>query len=691
MRISSQWLNEFVAVPESLELARVFEMAGVGVENAEDDVWSLEVTSNRGDWLCAIGLAREIAAMTDKRLRLHANHAAHEYSSESIAVEIENAADCTRYMAFSLEDVRIDESPDWMQKRLAECGMRAINNIVDITNYVMLETGQPLHAFDAATISDDQIVVRRARADETLLTLDGVERALNDSVLVIADAQKPIGLAGLMGGQDSEVTHKTQRVVLEAAHFAPTRVRRGARSLGLSTEASRRFERHVDPNGVANAAHRALALLQEHAGARVVSLVDSYPQPVAAPKVRLRASRCNAVLGLNLSIDTMANLLKRLGLGVEQNEAGQNEDALLITIPTFRNDIAREEDLIEEVARVHGYEHIAQTLPRTVNAMAGRSLSQRLEERAKSALLRCGLTEVVTISMQNAASVERAGLPVVPVVRLSNPLSEDYTQMRTSLVPSLLEVLEKNARVSLGADGVRVFELGKTYTPQDGQKQPRECRVLALALHETLALAHWLNSSGADAGENNRQDAARGFFQLKAVVETALSELGAPQVQWRSSREDGFHPSRCATLSIDAQDVGTLGEVHPDVASRYDLARAYLATIEFDPLVRHISLLRRYEPISRFPTVERDLALVLDAQIPASQVESVVREAGGALLQAAKTFDVYQGAPIPPESKSLALALRFGSSERTLTDAEVEAAMTRIRNRAERDLGAALR
>ncbi len=690
MRISSQWLNEFVAVPESRELARVFEMAGIGVENVEDDVFSLEVTSNRGDWLCAIGLAREIAAMTDKRLRSPGETSApHEYSSGenpsgSVAIEIENADDCARYMAVVVENIQIAPSPDWMQTRLAQCGMRAINNIVDITNYVMLETGQPLHAFDASRIANSKIAVRRARQDEKLMTLDGVERSLNDAVLVIADTQKPIGLAGLMGGSESEVTQNTSRIVLEAAHFAPLRVRRGARSLGLSTEASRRFERHVDPNGVARAANRALALLKEHAGARIIAIVDHYPQPVSMPQVRLRAARCNSVLGLNLSLETMAGLLGRLGLEVKT----QSEDAIVVTVPTFRNDIAREEDLIEEVARVHGYEHIAQTLPRTVNAMAGRSLSQRLEERAKSALLRCGLSEIVTISMQNAASVERAGLAPVPVVALSNPLSEDYTQMRTSLMPSLLEVLEKNARSSFGMAGVRVFELGKTYAPSDGEKLPRECRFLGMAMLETGAPG---NAKQGDAGKDAGKDATRGFFELKAVVETALSELGAPGANWRASREDGFHPGRCATLSVDGQDLGTLGEVHPDVAARYDLGRAYLATIEFDPLVRHISLLRRYEPISRFPIVERDLALVLDAAIPAAQVESLVREVGGELLQSARTFDVYQGAPIPPEAKSLALGLRFGASDRTLTDSEVEAAMARIRLAAERDLNASLR
>lgn len=696
MRISTDWLNEFVATPPADELAHVFEMAGIGVEGVEDGVFTLEVTNNRGDWLSAIGLAREVAAMTGQQLRLPRNNetAANADTSAPVEVQIENVEDCPRYLARVIEEVRLGPSPDWMQRRLTECGMRPINTIVDVTNYVMLETGQPLHAFDAAQVQENRIVVRRARADETLQTLDGVKRALNPEVLVIADRDTPIGLAGLMGGQHSEVTAATTRVLLESAHFAPLRVRRGARSLGLSTEASRRFERWVDPNGVRRAAERAAQLFAEcGAGRALPHEVDWYPQPALAVPVRLRVARCNALLGLRLSTEAIAAILERLGLEVQREDFDNSDgDALLVSVPTFRRDITREVDLIEEVARVHGYEQIPTTLPRTVNPMAGRSLSQRLEERARSALLRCGVTEVMTLSMENAMSVERAGLAASSaeresVVRLRNPVSEDHTQMRTSLIPSLLEVLGKNAR-----HGARVFELGRVYlaradvpsdTPQSEHPLPDEQRHLGVALlAPPTPPAHWQGTSPAPAD----------FYALKGILETVLEELGAPPAQWRATSEGGFHPGRCAALSVEGQDIGIVGEAHPEVASRYDLTgRACLATLHFDALVRHVSLLKSYAPPSRFPVVERDLALVLSADIATSQVEATLQRAGGALLQNVRTFDVYTGAPIPDGFKSLALALCFGSAERTLTDVEVEAAMTQIRVAAERELNATLR
>jgi phenylalanyl-tRNA synthetase beta chain len=391
--------------------------------------------------------------------------------------------------------------------------------------------------------------------------------------------------------------------------------------------------------------------------------------------VRLRSARCNAVLGLRLTTEAISKSLERLGLSAITVEEG----VLDVTVPTFRRDISREIDLIEEVARVHGYEQIPTTLPKTVNAMAGRSLSKRLEERAKSALLRCGLTEIVTFSMQNVADVERSGIAPTPVVKFANPISEDYTQMRTSLIPSLLGVLGKNAR-----SGARVFELGNIYIPQEGEQLPRECRHLGMALLQpAIATAHWQKSVTASPAD---------FFSLKAVVETTLSELGVPPLQWRAATEAPFHPGRCARLSIDSQDVGVLGEVHPDIAERYDLAgRAVIGTIDFDPLVRHIALLKQYEPLGRFPGIERDLALVLDANRPAASVESVLRQAGGELLRSVRTFDVYTGAPIPAGSKSMALSLLFRADDRTLTDTEIEALMAQIRNAAEQELSATLR
>jgi phenylalanyl-tRNA synthetase beta chain len=542
----------------------------------------------------------------------------------------------------------------------------------------MLETGQPLHAFDADKLQNNHIIVRRAKAGERLTTLDEVERTLNEDTLVIADPGGAIAIAGVMGGGDSEVTESTTRILLESAHFAPARVRRGSRGIGMKTEASRRFERWVDPNGCARAARRAAGLLVEHAGATAADAVaDRYLQPVRDAEVTLRVTRCNAILGLQLSEDMIAAALQRLGFKIVSQIAG----VLQVAVPTWRRDIEREIDLIEEVARIHGYGNIPTTLPRGANLSAGRPLAQRLEDRAKSALLRCGLNEIVTYSLQNEAAVERAGVydgrPEQATVQLRNPLSEDYTQLRTSLIPSLLEVLEKN-----GNRQARIFEVGRVYLPQQGAKQPQERRRIGIALLDAPPAAHWQKDVAAKVD----------FFTLKATVQRMLEALGAPQAQYRAAKSPPFHPGRCAALSIDDEDLGLLGELHPDIAERYDLRhRAYIAVIDFDALVRHISLMKEVAPISRFPSADRDLALVLPASVPAASVEATIANSGGDLLESVRIFDVYTGAPIPEGYKSLALALSLRAADRSLTEGEVEAAMQSILNAVEQELQAKMR
>ena len=538
MRISSDWLNDFVTVPATDKLAHLFEMAGVGVENLQDDNFTLEVTSNRGDWLSATGLAREIAAMTGGRFRTPSDEIApdsfaREYSQQPFRIAVENGEDCNRYTARVIENVKVAQSPQWLKDRLTQCGVRPINNVVDVTNFVMLETGQPLHAFDADAISGDTIFIRRARDGETLQTLDGVERVLNGEVLVIADTEKPLGLAGVMGGQSSEVTQTTRHVLLESAHFSPRRIRRGRNTLALSSEASRRFERYVDANNVRRASDRAAQLLHELASGEVAPVIaDSYLRVLAPRAVQMRVARCNALLGLQLSIEQIEAIFARLGFASTRAD----EANLEVTIPTFRGDIEREVDLIEEVARLHGYDLIPRTLPKTVNAMAGRSLSQRLEERAKSALLRGGHSEVVTLSMQSRADVARAGQNEnAPVVSLRNPLSEDFVQLRTSLLPSMLGVLARNAATlnELPTRAARIFELGRVYVPRENGAQPDERRRLAIAAMGAPPAPHWDKKAAA---------APPDFFALKAVVESLLAELHTAPARWQAARADGFHP-----------------------------------------------------------------------------------------------------------------------------------------------------
>ncbi len=673
MRISAEWLGEYVALPPLDKLEDTLLMAGLGIEAREGERFELEVTSNRGDWLCATGIAREIAAMIDSRFRAPRGDVEENGVplDGRVGVAVENGVDCPRYVARLVENVKIGPSPAWMQKRLLDCGVRPINNIVDVTNYVMLEWGGPLHAFDFDKIAGAQISVRRAKSGEKLVTLDGVERELSPEILTICDANGPIAVAGVMGGQNSEVTEATTSVLLESAHFAPGRIRKNAYLLGLATEASKRFERWVDPNGCARAIDRAAQLLAEIAGGIVAQgSVDIYPSPIPDAIVGLRPARCNAVLGLKIPAQTQMDLLSRLGFKVAEID-GQ----IRAVIPTHRRDIEREIDLIEEIARLYGYDRVPTTLHAGTNTSAGRPLASRLEDRARSAGLRCGLTELSSYSLSNQSNHARAGVSSDGAVQLRNPLSEDYTLLRTSLLPSLLDALRRNRGRRL-----RGFELGRVYLSKGAGELADEKRMLGIALSDAPSAPNW--QKGAENVD---------FFALKAIVENVLREFGAPNPVLSRASAPSFHVGRCATLSLNGEELGILGEVHPLVAEQFEIGgRAYIAQIDFDALVRHISLVRQYQPFSKFPAIERDLALLCPRALAAASISDAAWRAGGPLLENARIFDVYQGENIGADQKSVTLGLRFRALDRTLGETEVEAALAQIRGEAAR-LGAVLR
>jgi len=685
MRISQDWLNQYVDTPPEEELEHLFEMAGIGVEERENGQFTLEITSNRGDWLGAFGLAREIAAMSGNRLRLPVIEEAVPSPAKSLKVEIEDAMDCTRYHATLLENIKIAESPEWLKNHLIAGGMRPQNNVVDITNYVMLEMGQPLHAFDAESVispnNTHHIVVRRGRIGESIITLDGVEHQLSHDVLCICDYKNPIAVAGLMGGASTEVKEQTTKVLLEAAHFVPAVVRSGGRALKFGTEASRRFERWVDPTATARAAARATQLLCELAGAHVVASTDVNAAPWHAESVEIRLARTNAILGLKLDLPTLSSLLERLQLKVLLKDNA----TLVVETPGWRNDISREVDLIEEVARVHGYDKIPQTLPTGANVAAGRSLVQRLEEKARSLLLRSGLQEVVTYSLENAEKVAKAGLVengmlATAPLQLRNPLSEDYTQLRTSMLPSLLGVLQKNAGNDPKAEAARIFELARVYLPKNGSL-PDERRRIGIALSAAVPLTHW--QKGISITD---------FFSLKAIVNNFLEGLGAGHAEYRAASNQQFHPGRCASITLEGEDIGVLGEIHPTIQENWDLPqRAYVALLDFEALVRHLTLRRVYRPIPKYPPVDRDLAILLDASIHAARVESVIQKAAGELLERLDVFDLYTGPPVPEGQKSMALSLRFRDPLRTLNDGMVDELIENIVSALERECSAQLR
>ena len=660
MRISTQWLGEYVALPDNLDDALL--LAGLNVEGREGEVLELEITSNRGDWLSASGIAREIGALTGARVRpprIELDESGPALEGR-LNVSIENAADCARYVARLVEGVTVGPSPAWLQTRLTECGVRPINNVVDVSNYVMLEMGQPLHCFDWDKIGGAQVVVRRSHADEVLVTLDEIERVLSPEMLAICDANGPIALAGVMGGASSEVTDSTTDVLIESAYFAPQRVRRNAYLLGMATEASRRFERHIDPNGCKRAADRAAQLLSEIAGGTVAQgAVDRYPAPMLEPTVTMRVARCNAILGLKIPPSKQRESLERLGFKVTENEG-----VLSALVPTWRRDIEREIDLIEEVARLYGYDRVPVTLHQGGTAGAGRALPSRLRDRARSACLRCGLTEITTYSLSNEAAHEMAGVSAKGAVKLRNPLSEDYTMLRTSLIPSVLDVLRRNK-----GRRMRCFEIGKVYFAGQGQNAlADEKRVLGIALSDAPARAHW-----------QKLEAPVDFYALKTVVENVLCEFGAPRPMLVPIKNPSLHPGRAASIALNGVEMGFLGEIHPLVAAAWDLpGRAYIARIDFDALVRHVSLVRQYQPFSKFPVVERDLALLVPQKTPSANLTDAARRAGGALLQSVDVFDIYDGQGIPEGFKSVAIGMSFQAPERTLVESEIEEVVGKI-------------
>ena len=672
MRISAEWLGEYVQLPPVEKLEDVLLLAGLGIDGREGDSLELEVTSNRGDWLCATGLAREVGAMTDARFRAPAPDVEEDGPpiEGRVSVEVENPDDCTRYVARLVEGVAVGPSPDWIRKRLLDCGVRPINNIVDATNYVMLEWGQPLHAFDFDKLGSS-VVVRRARDGEAIVTLDGQERTLSPQILVIADASDPVAIAGIMGGNATEVSETTTSVLLESAHFAPSRVQRGVQTLGFASEASRRFERWVDPNGCARSLDRAAQLLVQIAGGRVAQgAVDVYPRPFAARTVTMRPTRANAILGLNIEPIWMRDALTRLGFKAEL--AG---DEITTRVPTRRRDIEREIDLIEEVARLWGYDRVPTTLPEGVNTSAGRPLAGRLEDRARSACLRCGLTEVATISLSNERAHQNAGASLERVVRLRNALTEDFTLLRTSLLPSLLDVLARNK-----GRRMRGFEIGRVYETSSNHPLADEKRTLGVCLSDAPAPTHW-----------QKMAAPVDFFALKAVVQNVLREFGAPEPVFEPSRHPAFHPGRCATISLNGAEVGVMGEVHPLVAGKWEIShRVYLAQIDFDALVRHISLVRQMQAFSRFQAVERDFAFVVPRSMTAARLVQTVRSAGGELVVAARVVDAFQGGNLSDDQKSLALSLRLQAEDRTLNESDIEGVSNRVIEAAQA-LGASIR
>ena len=695
MRIPIDWLKEYVPndVPPR-QLAATLTDVGLEVEAIQQavgaTVFDITVTPNRGDCLSVLGLARELSMTL--RTEINTRQVQIEESGPpvdgSVTIELQDPDLCPRYSARIVRGINIAPSPEWAQRRLELCGLRPINNVVDATNLVMLELGQPLHAFDYRLLrapsgeTQPRIIVRRARAGERLVTIDGEEHDLSPEMLLITDPSGPIALAGIMGGATTEIHNGTTEVLLESAHFDPGVIRRGARALGLSTEASYRFERIVDPGGTVRALDRACELIAEFCDSPVEiaqGVADAYPNPVQEKEIALRPSRVNALLGTQLSSAEIADLLTRLQLTVTDG------DPLRLRVPTFRQDLQREIDLVEEVARACGYANIPESLP-TANAGVGGLPPDLAFERDVRTLMRgLGLSESVTSSLESPEALARLALPeahpLTQAVVLSNAKTIDRSQLRTTLLTSLLAVVAHNRRH--GISDVSIFDLGRVYRTRGGDDLPDQPQHLGLAVTGVMERGRWTTSREAERWD---------FYALKGLLESLLESIAGAPPAFAPESHPALRPGRAAQITLGEDAVGYFGELKAEVADAHDLPDpVYVAELDLDLLRAHAAGDVHYQSFSRFPAVTRDVAFLLPRDVPAQQAETIIRESAGDHLEALALFDAFEGAPLPKDQRNLAFSLTFRRPDRTLNDEEVEAFMEKIRAGLRDQLGARIR
>lgn len=649
----------------------------------DDVILELNVTPNRADALSMLGVARELSALTGAPLtKPHVKlQESSTPASSKIQIRIEDTSRCWRYAGRVIEGVQVRPSPQWMQDRLKAAGVRAINNLVDVTNYVMLEYGQPLHAFDLDRVGGAQIVVRTAKGGETLKTLDDKVRTLDAEDLLVCDAKEPLVLAGVMGGASSEVTENTTRVLLECATFQPATVRRSSKRHALKTESSHRFERGTDVSAVPEVIDRAAALIAELGGGTVLAgRVDVYPEEKQPRVVTLRAQKVADLLGVPVPMAECARILTSLGfVWLSGDDASSTW-----RVPLGRVDVSIEEDLIEEVARVRGYEQIPLTLPRGLAALDPEPPAAIVERRIRAALAGAGLDEVVNYSF--VAPAELAAFQAeADAVALSNPLSVDQSVMRTTLYASLVPNVVRSARHQ--ASGVRFYEWARTYRSRpNGGKDGEPVAV------ETLEVAGVLWGLRDGAKSWTSKDAPVDFYDARAAVEAILEALHIDGVSFEPIESPWYHPRAAAAVKKGQAVLGTLGELHPRARQRLEApAGVFLFQLDVEALVGAAQVVPQARPLSRFPAVFRDLALVVPQPMASAEVRAVILEVGEPLVEEAQIFDVYTGPQVGEGKKNLAFALRYRSSERTLTDAEVSEAHAKIVAEVTKRLGGALR
>ncbi len=651
-----------------------------------DTVLDLEITPNRPDCLSMIGVAREVAALTAQTVKRPGFELIEEGApaQEEVRVEILDGDLCSRYAARVIDDLKIMRSPWWMRRRLQAAGVRPISNVVDITNYVMLETGQPLHAFDFNLVHDGHIIVRRAKPGEHMTTLDGVERELTLDDLLICDPSGPVALAGVMGGEHTEVNDGTIKVLLESAHFDASNIMRTAKTQDLPSEASYRFERGVDPNGCVHAADRAAYLMRELAGGKVgKGVVDARARVIEPLRLRLRTKRAGRFIGIPLEAEEAADLLRSIEIDVLEIKEDDGEPVVAVEVPTFRPDLEREIDLVEEVARLYGYDRIPATLPTTASNIGYLDPEQKIRREINRIMVGLGLHEAITMAFISPRWLDildpvRKFLPG-EALKVHNPISEETSLMRTSLMPGLLEAVRFN--LNRRVMDVSLFEVGRVFIPHAGERLPREPLRLGCALTGLWLPKQW--DHGAEEVD---------FYTAMGILETLASSLNIERWSVRREELPFLHPAQSCSVSIGDKEAGFLGTIHPRVAEEAELPQNTLVMeLDVGDMISAARGIVPYRDIPRFPSVQMDVAVVVGEQVDAQEVEALIREAGGELLREVRLFDLYRGEQLGKGEKSLAYRLSFYALDRTLRDEEARSAYDDIVRALSSRLGASLR
>jgi len=643
----------------------VFQALGM-----KDTLFEIGLTPNRADCLSAVGIAREIAAKLGMQVTLPASAVVEDTETVDsvIGVTIEDPQRCPRYAARYISGCRIAPSPEWLVKRLNAIGIRSINNVVDVTNFVMMELGQPLHAFDCSHLVGSSIVVRTARDGETFTTLDNQQRSLESSDLVICDAERPVALAGVMGGLNSEIENETTTILLESACFNPAAIRKTSKRLGLHTESSHRFERGIDIEGVVTALDRAAALIVSLAGGSCAhGRLDVYPGKTEVPAITFRPERANALIGINLNRHEIVDILERLACCVSEGEAG----VLLVTPPSYRIDIEREIDLVEEIARLNGFDKIPTTMPVARITSDRPSRHQQLQKKVRNILIDMGMNEIINFSFTDAAAADKLLLsetdPRRTAIKLLNPLIDEHSVMRTTLMPGLLETTARN--LNFRSLDLKLFEMRRVYLGRDSESMP----------HEPISIAGAMTGS-RDGDGWSRPNELIDFYDAKGNVEALLEALEIGGISWLADTpEPYYHPGKSCTVFAGRERIGSVGEVHPAVLDTFNIDKpVFCFELDFEKLVQISRQKLSITAPSRFPDSSRDVAILVPDTLTSEKILACVRGVKAKELEQVNIFDVYRGTGIPDGYSSIAIRVRYRSYDHTLTEEEINALHKKI-------------